>query len=152
MHKKSLFFSLSVLLVLNFTLYAAAQETSSDMNITFLWAHSTVRDSNGYLVAYLENFRIHIVDLVRFNQIIDANIAMAKAEVVNTEIFDEPHEWITITDTATYDQPTVHSTTALGDVAPDGTTKTAVYFLNDGYTFDAGDQLRVTWVISRPIS
>ena len=113
MHKKSLFFSLSVLLVLNFTLYAAAQETSSDMNITFLWAESTVRDSNGYLVAYLENFRIHIVDLVRFNQIIDANVAMAKAEVVHTEIFDEPHEWITITDTATYDQPTVHSTTAL---------------------------------------
>lgn len=150
MNKRTIFLCMAVLLPLNFSLYAAAQESTEQNQITFLWAESIIRNSENQLVAYAENFRIKIVSLESFNQIIDVQKLSSKAKVVTTEIFEKEHEWITISDTITYDQETVHGMTALGDVV-DGVPRQTVFFLNDGYAFSAGDQLKVTWVVARPL-
>ncbi len=143
-------FSVVTVFALSTVLIAFAQTPADDNGISFIYAQSIVRNSEGQLISYLETFRINLIAPDRVNSAASYEVNFGKKEFVVTEIDGKPHQWIKINRPITYDAKTVSSTTILGDVI-DGKEVSYATFGNDGYNIDAGDELTVRWTVARPV-
>lgn len=138
-------------LIFNINLFNYAYSQTIDNNeISFIYAVSVVRNSDGDLVSYLETSRIKIVDPEMLNNILDYEVNFGGKNVVITEFNGVQHEWIKFSRPQTFNENTVRSTTALGDII-DGQPKLAAIFTHDGYSIAIGDELTIMWTVARPI-
>ena len=147
MHNSIFGMSIGIVFGISFILFASAQ-TPDDSKISFIYAESIVKNSDGKMVSYQETSRIKIVDTERLNEILDYEVNFGKKDVIETKIDGIPHQWIKFSRLTMFDDETVRATTALGDVV-NGTTKIATIFTHDGYAIDKGDELNIIWIVAR---
>lgn len=150
--KKILILSSIVILGLIFPLLSVFGQSDDETNeFPLVYAESILRDKNGYLVVYKENFSINLMNNELLHQLLDQE----KREGNNATLINIggiTHEMISIETTESFTTEDLRGWDALGIFINEEQYERLALFLHEGYPVIPGDELTIIWNFVRAVS
>lgn len=137
------------LLILAFgsvSVWAQSQEGVGPFVSAF--TQSIVRDSEGILLVYQENFAVRIANHEIFNTFLDQQIDSGQVKLTLVDNFGQSLEMIEINTTQAFDTDELRAWDAIGGRSGDDNYRFATIY-HEGYPVSDGDILTVTWTFIR---
>jgi len=141
-------FLIIFLIIFSVTEISYAQEQSSNNNI-IVFVQGTLRNSDGYLITYLESSKITYFDLQALEQFFKVQVSNENAQMVSVD--GKNYQILQITRMIEYEHKTAPFSTIFNDDT-DLDVKTLVGFLHDGYFVAPGDKLELVWTFIREVN
>ena len=136
------------LVMISLTNYSQAYQTDIDDGL-FIFVQSTIRNSDGQLVTYLESSKFTDLNLELLVTFLDFESARANDPIVT--INEKEYQVIRRVQTKTFPSDDLVASTILSDTI-DGKLTMLARFAHDGYPVSAGDTLESMWTFIRPAS
>ena len=136
------------LIVISATNYSQAYQTDIDKGL-LIFVQSTVRNSDGQLVTYLESSKFTDLNLELLGPFLDFETARANDPTVT--INEKEYQVIRRVQTKTFPSEDLVASTILSDTI-DGKLTMLARFAHDGYPVSEGDTLESMWTFIRPVS
>ena len=149
--KKILILSSVALLGFIFPLSVFAQSDDEINDFPLVYAESVLRNANGELIVYKENYSINLMNQKFLHQLLDQE----KREGNNATLIDiggQTHEMISILTTEVFTTEDLRGWDALGIFIKDDKYKRLALFLHEGYPVISGDELTINWTFVRLVS
>ena len=140
--------SLFFLVVISMTVQSHAVQTDIEKGL-FIFVQTTVRDSDGQLVAYLESSKFTDLNLELLGPFLDFEASRGSDPVVT--INGEEYQVIRRVQSKTFASEDLVASTILSDNI-DGKLVMLARFAHDGYPVSSGDTLESMWTFVRPVS
>ncbi len=140
--------SLFFLIVISATNYSQAYQTDIDKGL-FIFVQSTVRNSDGQLVTYLESSKFTDLNLELLGPFLDFEASRGDDPIVT--INGEEYQVIRRVQSKTFPRDDLVASTILSDTI-DGKLTMLARFAHDGYPVSQGDTLESMWTFIRPVS
>ena len=115
----------------------------------FIFVQSTLRDSEGTLVAYLESTKFTYIDYPALDVFLDFEASRGSDPVV--EIDSQEYQVIRRVQAKNFESGGLVASTILSDRI-DGKAIQLARFVHDGYPTAPGDTLESIWTFLRPVS
>lgn len=138
-------FFLAIISVIN---YAEAYQTDIDDGL-FILVQTTVRNSDGQLVAYLESSKFTDLNLELLGPFLDFEASRGNDPIVT--INEKEYQVIRRVQSKTFPVYDLVASTILSD-SVDGKLTMLARFAHDGYPVAPGDTLESMWTFIRPAS
>ena len=126
-----------------------AQNISTPNDKIFVFVQTTLRNSDGQLISYLESNKFSHLNLQALNSFLDFETSKGNDPIIT--IGGKDYQLIRREIIQTFDSDNVISNTSLSDKM-DGETILLALFAHDGYPVVAGDQSTYIWTFLRPAS
>ncbi len=136
------------LIVISATNYSQAYQTDIDKGL-FIFVQSTIRNSDGQLVTYLESSKFTDLNLELLGPFLDFEATRGDDPIVS--INGEEYQVIRRVQSKTFPSEDLVASTILSD-SFDGKLTRLARFAHDGYPVSAGDTLESMWTFIRPVS
>ena len=143
-----IFASLFFLAIISLTNYTQASQTEIGDNL-FLFVQTTIRNSDGQLVTYLESTKFNQLNLKLLGPFLDFEASREDTPIVT--INGEEYQVIRRVQSKTFPRDDLVASTILSDVV-DGKLTMLARFAHDGYPVTEGDTLQSMWTFIRPVS
>jgi len=140
--------SLFFLVIISLTNYSQAYQTNIEDGL-FIFVQTTVRNSDGQLVTYLESSKFTDLNLELLGPFLDFESARGNDPIVT--INEKEYQVIRRVQTKTFPSDDLVASTILSDTI-DGKLTRLARFAHDGYPVSAGDTLESMWTFIRPAS
>ena len=140
--------SLFFLIIISLTNYSQAYQTNIEDGL-FIFVQSTIRNSDGQLVTYLESSKFTDLNLELLVTFLDFESSRADDPIVT--INGEEYQVIRRVQSKTFPREDLVASTILSDTV-DGKLTMLARFAHDGYPVSAGDTLESMWTFIRPVS
>ena len=115
----------------------------------FIFVQTTVRNSDGQLITYLESSKFTHLDLEALGPFLDFEASRGNDPIV--AINGEEYQVIRRVQSKTFSFDDLVASTLLSDVV-DGKITLLARFAHDGYPVTSGDTLESVWTFVRPAS
>jgi len=136
------------LIVISLTNYTQAFQTEIGDDL-FIFVQTTIRNSDGQLVTYLESSKFTDLNLELLGPFLDSEAARADDPTIT--INGKEYQVIRRVQTNTFPSDDLVASTLLSDTV-DGKLTMLVRFAHDGYPVSEGDTLQSMWTFIRPAS
>ncbi len=136
------------LIIISATNYSQAYQTDIDKGL-FIFVQSTIRNSDGQLVTYLESSKFTDLNLELLGTFLDFEAARGNDPTVT--INEKEYQVIRRVQTKTFPRDDLVASTILSDTI-DGKLTMLARFAHDGYPVSQGDTLESMWTFIRPAS
>jgi len=136
------------LIIISLTNYTQAQQTEIGDDL-FVFVQSTIRNSDGQLVTYLESSKFTDLNLELLGPFLDMETSRTNDPIVS--INDKEYQFIRRVQSKTFTSEDLVASTILSDTI-DGKITMLARFAHDGYPVSAGDTLESMWTFIRPVS
>ena len=136
------------LLVISLTNYTQAYQTEIGDDI-FIFVQTTVRNSDGQLIAYLESSKFTDLKLEPLKSFLDFEASRGDDPTVSID--EKEYEIIRRVQSKTFTTEDLVASTILSDKVG-GEIIPLVRFAHDGYFISSGDTLESMWTFVRPVS
>jgi len=136
------------LLVISLTNYSQAYQTDIEDGL-FIFVQTTIRNSDGQLVTYLESSKFTDLNLELLGPFLDFEATRGNDPIVS--INGEEYQVIRRVQSKTFPREDLVASTILSDTV-DGKLTMLARFAHDGYPVSAGDTLESMWTFIRPVS
>jgi hypothetical protein len=136
------------LVIISLTNYSQAYQTDIE-NDLFIFVQTTVRNSDGQLVTYLESSKFTDLNLEILGPFLDFETSRTNDPTVT--INDKEYQVIRRVQSKTFTSEDLVASTILSDTI-DGKLTMIARFAHDGYPVSAGDTLESMWTFIRPAS
>jgi len=136
------------LVITSLTNYTQAYQTNIEDGL-FIFVQSTIRNSDGQLVTYLESSKFTDLNLELLGPFLDFETARANDPIVT--INEKEYQVIRRVQTKTFPSEDLVASTILSDTI-DGKLTMLARFAHDGYPVSEGDTLESMWTFIRPVS
>jgi hypothetical protein len=136
------------LLAMSFTNYTQAVQTEIEDEI-FIFVQTTVRNSDGQLVVYLESSKFTDLNLELLGPFLDFEASRGDDPTVT--INEKEYQVIRRVQSKTFPSDDLVASTILSDTI-DGKLTMLARFAHDGYPVSPGDTLESIWTFIRPVS
>jgi len=136
------------LIVISATNYSQAYQTDIDKGL-FIFVQSTIRNSDGQLVTYLESSKFTNLNLELLGPFLDFETARANDPTVT--INEKEYQVIRRVQSKTFPRDDLVASTILSETI-DGKLTMLARFAHDGYPVSQGDTLESMWTFIRPVS
>ena len=143
-----IFASLFFLAIISLTNYTQAYQLEIGDGL-FVFVQTTIRNSDGQLVTYLESSKFTDINLKLFGTFLDAEAERGDDPIVT--INGEEYQVIRRVQSKTFPRDDLVASTILSDTI-DGKLTMLARFAHDGYPVSAGDTLESMWTFIRPAS
>ncbi len=140
--------SLFFLIVISFTNYTQAFQTEIGDDL-FVFVQTTIRNSDGQLVTYLESSKFTDLNLELLGPFLDSEAARGDDPIVT--INGEEYQVIRRVQSKIFPSDDLVASTLLSNVV-DGKLTMLARFAHDGYPVSEGDTLQSMWTFIRPAS
>jgi hypothetical protein len=140
--------SLFFLVVISMTVQSHAVQTDIEKGL-FIFVQTTVRDSDGQLVAYLESSKFTDLNLKLLGPFLDFEASRGNDPIVTID--GEEYQVIRRVQSKTFTSEDLVASTILSDTV-DGNLVMLARFAHDGYPVSSGDTLESMWTFVRPVS
>jgi len=140
--------SLFFLLTIPLTNYTQAYQTELGDDI-FIFVQTTIRNSDGQLVLYLESSKFTDLNFELLDPFLDME-ASGKDDPIVT-INEKEYQVIRRATSKVFTSTDLVASTILSD-SLDGKITQLVRFAHDGYTVTSGDSLESMWTFIRPVA
>ena len=134
------------LLIISWTNYSQAYQTSIEDGL-FIFVQTTVRNSDGQLVTYLESSKFTHLDLEVLGPFLDFEASRGNDPIIT--INEKEFQVIQRVQSKTFTSEELVASTLLSDNI-DGEVTLIARFAHDGYYVSAGDTLESIWTFVRP--
>ncbi len=148
MKSKIILASLFFLIVISLTNYTQAFQTEIGDDL-FVFVQTTIRNSDGQLVTYLESSKFTDLNLELLGPFLDSEVARGDDPIVT--INGEEYQVIRRVQSKTFPSDDLVASTLLSDIV-DGKLTMLARFAHDGYPVSEGDTLQSMWTFIRPAS
>ena len=128
--------------------YSQAVETDINKGL-FIFVQSTIRNSDGQLVTYLESSKFTDLDLEQLPPFLDFEASRGNDPIVT--INGEEYQVIRRVQSKTFERDDLVASTILSNNV-DGKLTLLARFAHDGYPVSPGDTLESMWTFIRPAS
>ena len=139
-----LFFLISISL----TNYTQAYQTDIEDG-NFIFVQTTVRNSDGQLIVYLESTKFTDLNLELLGPFLDFEASRGNDPIVT--INEEEYQVIRRVQSKTFERDDLVASTILSNTV-DGKLAMLARFAHDGYPVSSGDTLESMWTFIRPVS
>jgi len=136
------------LVIISLTNYSQAYQTEFEDGL-FIFVQTTVRNSDGQLVTYLESSKFTDINLELLGPFLDFEASRGNDPIVT--INGEEYQVIRRVQSKTFPREDLVASTILSDMV-DGQLKMLARFAHDGYLVSPGDTLESMWTFIRPAS
>ncbi len=136
------------LIVISATNYSQAYQTDIDKGL-LIFVQSTIRNSDGQLVTYLESSKFTDLNLELLGTFLDFEASRANDPTVT--INEKEYQVIRRVQSKTFPSEDLVASTILSDTI-DGKLTMLARFAHDGYPVSPGDTLESMWTFIRPVS
>ncbi len=140
--------SLFFLVIISLTNYSQAYQTDIEDG-NFIFVQTTVRNSDGQLIVYLESSKFTDLNLELLGSFLDYEASRGNDPIVT--INGEVYQVIRRVQSKTFPSEDLVASTILSDTA-DGKLSMIARFAHDGYPVSPGDTLESMWTFIRPAS
>jgi hypothetical protein len=140
--------SLFFLIIISLTNYSQAYQTDIEEGL-FIFVQTTVRNSDGQLVTYLESSKFTDLNLELLGPFLDMETSRTNDPIVT--INGEEYQVIRRVQSKTFPSEDLVASTILSDTI-DGKLTMLARFAHDGYPVSSGDTLESMWTFIRPVS
>jgi hypothetical protein len=134
-----------ILLVVPISIWAQSQEE----NFPFSYTQSAVRDPDGTLIIYQENYSPRLQDPQLFNEFLNAEIESGDAALTVLTAGNSTFEMIQFETNEKFTSEQLRAWDNLLGVRDDETIGLAIFF-HEGYPVLAEEELIINWVFVRP--
>jgi hypothetical protein len=138
--------SVFFLIVISATNYSQAYQTDIDKGL-LIFVQTTIRNSDGQLVTYLESSKFTDLNLELLGPFLDYEASRANDPIVT--INGEEYQVIRRVQSKTFPSEDLVASTILSDTI-DGKLTMLARFAHDGYPVSAGDTMESMWTFIRP--
>jgi hypothetical protein len=145
---KSILFSFALLLLIPLSNSFGVSQTELDDGI-FIFVQSTVRNSDGTLVVYLESVKFTDLNLPGLKSFLDFEASRGNDPIITID--GEKFQVIRRVQSQSFDSEGLVASTILSDIVGDKQTVLA-RFAHDGYPVESGDTLESMWTFVRTVS
>ena len=115
----------------------------------FIFVQSTVRNSDGTLVAYLESSKFTDLNLSGIKTTLNFEASRGNDPIITID--GEKFQVIRRAQSQSFDSEELVASTFLSDII-DGKLTVLARFAHDGYPIESGDTLESRWTFVRPVS
>jgi len=136
------------LVIISLTNYSQAYQTDIEDGL-FIFVQTTIRNSDGQLVTYLESSKFTDLNLELLGLFLDFEASRGNDPIVT--INGEEYQVIRRVQTKTFSSGDLVASTILSDTI-DGKLTMLARFAHDGYPVSPGDTLESMWTFIRPAS
>ena len=143
-----IFASLFFLAIISLTNYTQAYQTEIGDGL-FIFVQTTIRNSDGQLVTYLESSKFTDLNLELLGPFLDFEATRGNDPIVT--INGEEYQVIRRVQSKTFPRDDLVASTILSDTV-DGKLTMLARFAHDGYPVSPGDTLESMWTFIRPAS
>ena len=140
--------SLFFLVIISLTNYSQAYQTDIKDGF-FIFVQTTVRNSDGQLITYLESSKFTDLNLELLVPFLDYEASRGNDPIVT--INGEEYQVIRRVQSKTFPSEDLVASTILSDTE-DGKLTMLARFAHDGYPVSPGDTLESIWTFIRPVS
>ena len=140
--------SLLFLVIISLTNYTQAYQLEIGDDL-FIFVQTTIRNSDGQLVTYLESSKFTDLNLKLLGPFLDFEASRGNDPTVT--INGEEYQVIRRVQSKTFPSDDLVASTILSDTV-DGKLTMLARFAHDGYPVSAGDTLESMWTFIRPAS
>ena len=140
--------SLFFLVIISLTNYTQAYQTDIKEGL-LIFVQTTVRNSDGQLLTYLESSKFTDLNLELLGPFLDFEATRGNDPIVT--INGEEYQVIRRVQSKTFPSEDLVASTILSDTI-DGKLTMLARFAHDGYPVSAGDTLESMWTFIRPVS
>ena len=140
--------SLFFLAIISLTNYTQAYQPEIKDGL-FIFVQTTIRNSDGQLVTYLESSKFNQVNLELLGPFLD--FEASREDTPTTMINGEEYQVIRRVQSKTFPRDDLVASTIISDVV-DGKLTMLARFAHDGYPVSEGDTLQSMWTFIRPVS
>ena len=137
--------SLFFLVIVSLTNYSQAYQTEIEDGF-FVFVQTTVRNSDGQLVTYLESSKFTHLDLEALGPFLDFEASRGNDPIVTID--DKEYQVIRRVQSKTFPSDDLVASTLLSDIV-DGKLTLLARFAHDGYPVSSGDTLESVWTFIR---
>jgi len=148
MKSKIILAGLFFLIIISLTNYTQAYQTEIG-DVLFIFVQTTIRNSDGQLVTYLESTKFTNIDFKLFGPFLDAEAERGNDPIITID--GEKYQVIRRVQSKTFPSDDLVASTLLSDVV-DGKLTVLARFAHDGYPVSEGDTLQSMWTFIRPAS
>lgn len=135
--------------IIPISIFAQSDEEINEFPLVY--AESILRDADGNLIVYKENYSIHLMNQEYLHGLLDQE----KREGNNATLIDVggiTHEMISVETKEVFTTEDLRGWDALGIFINDDEYKRLALFLHEGYPVIPGDELFIKWTFVRPVS
>jgi len=143
-----IFAGLFFLVIISLTNYTQAYQTEIGDDL-FIFVQTTIRNSDGQLVTYLESSKFTDLNLELLGPFLDYETNRGNDPIVT--INGEEYQVIRRVQSKTFSSDDLVASTILSDNV-DGKLTMLARFAHDGYPVSSGDTLESMWTFIRPAS
>ncbi len=136
------------LVIISLTNYSQAYQTDIEDGL-FIFVQTTIRNSDGQLVTYLESSKFTDLNLELLGSFLDFEASRGNDPIVT--INGEEYQVIRRVQSKTFPRDDLVASTMLSDIV-DGKLTILARFAHDGYPVSEGDTLESMWTFIRPAS
>ncbi len=136
------------LAIISLTNYTQAYQTDIEKGV-FIFVQSTIRNSDGQLVTYLESSKFTDLNLEILGPFLDVETSRGNDPIVT--INEKEYQVIRRVQSKTFPSEDLVASTILSDNI-DGKLTMIARFAHDGYPVSPGDTLESMWTFIRPAS
>jgi len=136
------------LVMISLTNYTQAYQTDIEDGL-FIFVQTTIRNSDGQLVTYLESSKFTDLNLEKLGPFLDFEASRGNDPIVT--INEKEYQVIRRVQSKTFSSGDLVASTILSDTI-DGKLTMLARFAHDGYPVSAGDTLESMWTFIRPAS
>jgi hypothetical protein len=140
--------SLFFLVIISLMIQSEAYQTEIEKGL-FVFVQTTVRNSDGQLVTYLESSKFTDLNLELLGPFLDFEASRGNDPIVT--INGEEYQVIRRVQSKTFISEDLVASTILSDTV-DGKLVMLARFAHDGYPVSEGDTLESMWTFIRPVS
>ena len=148
MKSEIIFTSLLFLIVISLTNQTYAYQTEIGDDI-FIFVQTTVRNSDGQLIAYLESSKFTDLKLQALGSFLDFEASRGDDPIVTID--EKEYQVIRRVQSKTFSTEDLVASTILSD-NNEGKITPLARFAHDGYFVSSGDTLESMWTFVRPVS
>ncbi len=145
---KTILFSFALLLLIPISNSFGISQTNFDDGI-FVFVQTTLRNSDGTLVVYLESTKFSDLNLIGLNSFLDFEASLGNDPTIMID--GKQFQVIRRVQSQSFNSEELVASTILSDVIDNKSTVLA-RFAHDGYTTLSGDTLESMWTFIRPVS
>ena len=145
---KTILFSFALLLLIPISNSFGISQTNFDDGI-FVFVQTTLRNSDGTLVVYLESTKFTDLNLIGLNSFLDFEASLGNDPTIMID--GKQFQVIRRVQSQSFNSEELVASTILSDVIDNKSTVLA-RFAHDGYTTLSGDTLESMWTFIRPVS
>jgi len=133
-----------------FPLNSSFSTTQTEIgNHIFIFVQTTVRNSDGQLVVYLESTKFSDLDLLALESFLDFEVSRGSDPIITID--GQNYQVIRRVQSQTFDSEDLVASTILSDNVDEKPVLVA-RFAHDGYAVIPGDTLESMWTFVRPVA